>query len=83
MDTLRLVINPRSIPNITVPARGCANDSIQFLDASYTDEPFEDYEIILQDFLNEAIEVLKLGTGMPAFNNDEVINQVNSLIRVQ
>lgn len=46
MDTLRLVINPRSIPNITVPARGCANDSIQFLDASYTDEPFEDYEII-------------------------------------
>lgn len=26
-----------------------------------------------QDFLNEAIEVLKLGTGMPAFNSDEVI----------
>jgi formate C-acetyltransferase len=26
-----------------------------------------------QDFVNEALEVLKLGTGMPAFNNDEVI----------
>ena len=26
-----------------------------------------------QAFLDEAIEVLKLGTGMPAFNNDEVI----------
>lgn len=25
------------------------------------------------DFMNEAIEVLKLGTGMPAFNSDEVI----------
>ena len=24
-------------------------------------------------FLNEAIEVVKLGTGMPAFNNDEII----------
>lgn len=28
---------------------------------------------INQEFMNEAIEVLKLGTGMPAFNNDEVI----------
>ncbi len=26
-----------------------------------------------QDFMNEALEVLKLGTGMPAFNSDEVI----------
>ena len=26
-----------------------------------------------QAFMDEAIEVLKLGTGMPAFNNDEVI----------
>ena len=26
-----------------------------------------------QAFLDEALEVLKLGTGMPAFNNDEVI----------
>ena len=26
-----------------------------------------------QDFMDEAIEVLKLGTGMPAFNSDEVI----------
>lgn len=26
-----------------------------------------------QDFFDEAIEVMKLGTGMPAFNNDEVI----------
>ena len=25
------------------------------------------------DFMNEAIELLKLGTGMPAFNSDEVI----------
>ncbi|WP_249030429.1 glycyl radical protein [Tannockella kyphosi] len=25
------------------------------------------------DFMNEAIEVMKLGTGMPAFNNDEII----------
>lgn len=25
------------------------------------------------DFMNEAIEVLKLGTGMPAFNSDEII----------
>lgn len=24
-------------------------------------------------FFDEAIEVMKLGTGMPAFNNDEVI----------
>ncbi len=24
-------------------------------------------------FLDEAIEVMKLGTGMPAFNNDEII----------
>ena len=28
---------------------------------------------INQDFFDEAIEVMKLGTGMPAFNNDEVI----------
>lgn len=28
---------------------------------------------INQEFLNEAIEVMKLGFGMPAFNNDEVI----------
>ena len=28
---------------------------------------------ISQAFMDEAIEVLKLGTGMPAFNNDEVI----------
>ena len=28
---------------------------------------------INQAFMDEAIEVLKLGTGMPAFNNDEVI----------
>ena len=28
---------------------------------------------INQEFLDEAIEVMKLGTGMPAFNNDEVI----------
>lgn len=28
---------------------------------------------INQKFLDEAIEVMKLGTGMPAFNNDEVI----------
>ncbi|MGT2784307.1 glycyl radical protein [Streptococcus merionis] len=26
-----------------------------------------------KDFMNEAIEVMKLGFGMPAFNNDEVI----------
>ncbi|MGM0240602.1 glycyl radical protein [Enterococcus sp. AZ103] len=26
-----------------------------------------------QDFMNECIEVMKLGFGMPAFNNDEVI----------
>ena len=26
-----------------------------------------------QEFMNEALEVLKLGTGMPAFNSDEVI----------
>ena len=26
-----------------------------------------------KEFLDEAIEVMKLGTGMPAFNNDEVI----------
>lgn len=26
-----------------------------------------------QEFFDEAIEVMKLGTGMPAFNNDEVI----------
>lgn len=26
-----------------------------------------------QDFMNEAIEVMKLGFGMPAFNNDEII----------
>lgn len=26
-----------------------------------------------QDFMREAIEVMRLGTGMPAFNNDEVI----------
>lgn len=31
------------------------------------------------DFFNEAIEVMKLGTGMPAFNNDEVI--IPSFIR--
>ncbi len=46
LDTLRLVINPRSIPNVTVPNKGCSGDSIQFFDASYTEEPFEDYEII-------------------------------------
>lgn len=28
---------------------------------------------ISKEFLDEAIEVMKLGTGMPAFNNDEVI----------
>lgn len=28
---------------------------------------------INQEFFDEAIEVMKLGTGMPAFNNDEVI----------
>ena len=28
---------------------------------------------ISQAFMDEALEVLKLGTGMPAFNNDEVI----------
>lgn len=28
---------------------------------------------INQDFMNETLEVLKLGTGMPAFNSDEVI----------
>lgn len=26
-----------------------------------------------EDFFDEAIEVMKLGTGMPAFNNDEII----------
>ena len=26
-----------------------------------------------KEFMDEAIEVMKLGTGMPAFNNDEVI----------
>lgn len=28
---------------------------------------------ISAEFMNEAIEVVKLGTGMPAFNNDEII----------
>lgn len=46
IDTLRLVINPRSIPNVTVPPKGCAGDSIQFFDASYTEEPFDEFEII-------------------------------------
>ena len=31
------------------------------------------YNGIPQEFLDEAIEVMKLGTGMPAFNNDEII----------
>lgn len=31
------------------------------------------HENLNADFMNEAIEVVKLGTGMPAFNNDEVI----------
>ena len=31
---------------------------------------------ISQAFMDEAIEVLKLGTGMPAFNNDEVIRSL-------
>ena len=26
-----------------------------------------------KEFMNEAIEVMKLGTGMPAFNSDEII----------
>lgn len=26
-----------------------------------------------EDFMSEAIEVVKLGFGMPAFNNDEII----------
>ena len=29
-----------------------------------------------KEFLDEAIEVMKLGTGMPAFNSDEVIIQI-------
>ena len=33
------------------------------------------HENLSPDFMNEAIEVVKLGTGMPAFNNDEVIIQ--------
>ncbi len=45
IDTIRLVVNPRSIPNVIVPQTGCAGDSIQFLDASSTDEPFENYKI--------------------------------------
>lgn len=31
------------------------------------------YAGLSKEFMNEAIEVMKLGTGMPAFNNDEVI----------
>lgn len=31
------------------------------------------YKGLSKEFMNEAIEVMKLGTGMPAFNSDEVI----------
>ena len=31
------------------------------------------YNGMPQEFLDEAVEVMKLGTGMPAFNNDEII----------
>ena len=31
------------------------------------------HENLNQKFMDEALEVLKLGTGMPAFNNDEII----------
>ena len=31
------------------------------------------YNGLNKDFLDECIEVMKLGTGMPAFNNDEII----------
>lgn len=31
------------------------------------------YNGLNKDFFDEAIEVMKLGTGMPAFNNDEII----------
>lgn len=31
------------------------------------------YNGLNKEFLDEAIEVMKLGTGMPAFNNDEII----------
>lgn len=31
------------------------------------------YSGLSKEFMDEAIEVMKLGTGMPAFNNDEVI----------
>ena len=33
----------------------------------------DSYNGMPKEFLDEAVEVMKLGTGMPAFNNDEII----------
>lgn len=40
VDTLRFVVNPRSVPNFTVPSPVCVNDTVIFADLSYTPSPF-------------------------------------------
>ena len=41
IDTLRFVVNPRSVPDFTVPSPVCAYDTVIFNDLSYTPSPFQ------------------------------------------
>lgn len=45
MDTLRLVVYPRSVPDCAVPSPVCADDTVVFSDLSYTPSPFNNFSI--------------------------------------
>lgn len=53
IDLLRFVVNPRSVPDCSVPSPICVNDTVIFNDLSYTVSPFQYFAIT--DYLWQSV----------------------------